>query len=371
MLSHTSALHATRLARSEQVDIRLADPVTLTHQTPWVGKRWSTREFVADVWKWQRPSSKNALHVMVASRDDRIWMQNIKSHVCTRSLPANSIVWLDDYASVVTPPLLFLQMASVMSFPMLVLLGHELCGGFTRDAVDPLEGPLVDDIPAATSVEEISDFLRSIGRYKGIEIARRALDYVSDHAVSAPEAVMSTVYALPKDERGYGMGPVTLNKRARLGPGLDAKSRYPDLMFGFAPVGINYDGSEHLDLDALVASAKAVVCATEENAADAKKGLQDTLEAVRAKVVDDNTRNRQLAACGKLVFPATKENLYGEGHLDAFTRDLLRCAHEVFGVDVSEYENALDDSELCKERYELLESMLPLGRSKEQARETL
>lgn len=370
-LAYTSALHALRLLRSEHVDVRSLDCVPIARPHPLRGRRWSVREFSSDVWRWQGLSTRNPLHVLVPSPQDRMWMQGVSCHVCTRDLPAGSVLWLDERASMVSPPMLFLQMASILSFPALVMQGHELCGHYTRCPDDPLDGPIVDNLPPATSVAELSSFLRSMDNAPYVCDARRALDYVQDHAASPMEALLSTLYALPVEELGYGMGPVTLNRRVRLGDGSDSRSRYPDLLFPFAPVGINYDGEDHLDLDGLLGYARACMREGDEADACARSRLLEKRDAVRAKVVDDTARNRQLATRGMLVFPATKENIYERGALDQFTRDILHSARALFGTDVSEYEKALDDTSLCNERYELVVSMLPFCHAKKGRHELL
>jgi hypothetical protein len=89
--------------------------------------------------------------------------------------------------------------------------------------------------------------------------------------------------------------------------------------------------------------------------------LQQKLQGVRSKVVDDILRNRQLAARGKAVFVATKEDLYGWGHLDELARQVLSYARVVHGIDVSEFEKTLDDTSRKADRQAILDSLLPHG----------
>lgn len=370
-LAYSSALHAMRLLRSEQVDVKVLDRVSIARPVPHMGKRWGMREFTPDSWRWQKVSIRTPLHIMVARQEDRVWMKGVKCHVCVRDLPAGSIVWLDDRAAMVSPPLLFLQMARYLTFPALVMLGYELCGHYARCADDPIDGPVTDGLPMATSVEEISTYLRSGGNAWQVAKARRAIEYVQDNAVSAMEGLLATMYSLPIEELGYGMGPVTLNPRVRLEDEEGARSRYPDIMFSFAPVGINYDGEDHLDLDGLLKRAFAFTRAEGDDKKQARLDLANKRDEVRAKVVDDAARNRQLASRGRIVFPAMKEDLYGRGSLDSFTLDILHCAQAIFDVDITTYEKALDSTTLCNDRYELIASMLPFGPTRTGKRELL
>ena len=357
-LAYNSALHVLRLLRAKGKDVKGMDRTTISRPVPWVGKRWSVADFLPSQWSWQSVNAHDPLHIMVADPSDRVWLRGVKSHVCTRDLPPGSIVWVDEHTSMVSPPLLFLQMARYMSLPSLVMLGYELCGHYSRNAADPSNGPITDGLRAAMSVEELTKYLQSAKSGWRLQQARKAAGYVQDHAVSIMEGLLSTIYSLPVKDLGYGMGPVTLNERVSLGGEEHGRSRYPDIMFSFAPIGINYDGSDHLDLDGLIACATQAERADEDHRMEAQLDLEDKREAVRAKVVDDAARNRQLAACGRIVFPATKENVFTEGALDKFTREMLDCAHAIFGADVTQYKKSLNDTEVCNERFELLSSLM-------------
>ena len=102
-LSHTSALHAMRLVRSEGVDVREMGHVALAKPTPWRGKRWTTRAFAADTWAWQVPSEKNPLHVLVGSSSRRIRLRTVNCHVSGWKLPAHAVLLLDERTSTVSP----------------------------------------------------------------------------------------------------------------------------------------------------------------------------------------------------------------------------------------------------------------------------
>jgi hypothetical protein len=359
-ISHTSALYLTRWLRSNRLNLAEMDRTNVDHPQPWVGKRWTKRNFVPDSWQWQQPTPSNKLDILVGSPEERIRMAELASHVCSAELPPNTIIWLDDHATMAGPELLFAQMAETLPLANLVLLGHELCGHFSRCADFPAGGPIVDGIPAATSTEKIARFLKDAEKVPGRGKATAALAYLADHALSAPEALLATVFSLPAQESGYGMGPVTLNQRIEVEGAQEAQAgaRYPDLMFAFAPVGINYDGEGHLDLTGLAQAAREAELAGAETKQQAERALADKLREVREKAVDDLRRNRQLAASGLVVFPVTKEDLHGWGQLDVLARDILSCAHAVFGADVRDLQATLDDAALVRNRYALLSSLL-------------
>ena len=375
-ISHASALYSIRTLRCDGKDVRYFDHAAIARPSTWVGKRWTMREFTADEWKWQRPSPSKPLHVLVRKQTERPRLQNVQAHVYTTNLPPNAILWLDEYATISSPELVFVQMAESLSLPELVLLGYELCGYYSKSPNDPSNGPVVDNIRNATTVEELRRFADCQMRLPGIELARKALEYVAEPAASVPEAILSMMYSLPTGELGYGMGPITLNRRVATQDDAPhaAQNRYPDLMFPFAPVGINYEGKGHLDLDGLEQVIWQAILAGDSNAqgddsnaqdddSNARELLVKKIAEIRDKAYDDILRNRQLAARGKIVLQATKRDLYDKDGLDHLTKQILQCARETFGVDTSAYEKALNNTKLCSDRYNLLMSLLPHGRS--------
>jgi hypothetical protein len=361
-LSHQSALDVIRMLRCEGVNMHDMDAVPLVAPSAWVGTRLNMKNFNSDVWRWQKPSEKHPLHILVPNVQSRVRGKGVLAHVASKDVQADSVLWVDERSRVVRPELLFLQVAETLSLPALVMLGLELCGHFSRQADNPLMGDVVDGIPAATSVERLEACLSTIKRAKGLDKARMALPYVRDHAASAPEAVLATMFGLPSAEGGYGMGPVVLNERVELGDSQSqakAKSRYPDLMFAFAQVGLNYDGFKHFDIADLMAAAELFACSEGKDQDEARETLKEKLNSARTKVIDDNMRDRQLAAQGRIVFSVTKEDLQDVSHLDDLARQVLNCADKVFGAEVTEYMDALDDSSCARERGELLGMLAP------------
>lgn len=361
-LSHQSALDATRLMRAEGSNIHEMNALRLSDPSPWVGKRLDTKNFDSSVWRWGRPTKTRPLHILVPSRRSRIRGKGIVAHAARRDMPAQSTLWLDDNSSMVCPELLFLQMANSLSLPALVMLGLELCGHFTRQPDDPLMGEVVDGLPAATDADSLANYLDGFKGAKGLSRARNAVAYVRDHAMSAPEAVLATMYELPPEEGGYGLGPVRLNERVQVNDADELtrnRYRYPDLMLELAPVGLNYDGGKHFDIPNLMALAEALSRAEGKEEGEASEALRDELIATRSKVLDDNLRDRQLAAQGRIVFSATKEDLSDGKHLDDLTRQILSCAHNVFGADVDEHLRMLEDTSLEHDRWNVLDSLTP------------
>ncbi len=166
------------------------DYASLGNPSPWSGERWSMGEFTSETWSWPLPQKEQPLHVLVAGQNQRVRMDFITSHVCRTELPRQSILFLDDKASMVGPELLFVQMASKLSFAETVLLGCKLCGTFKRSGTDFAGGPVYTGVQPATSVEAIRSFIDSTHMLMGSKRARNALNFVYDGAASLPACTL-------------------------------------------------------------------------------------------------------------------------------------------------------------------------------------
>jgi hypothetical protein len=221
------------------------------------------------------------------------------------------------------------------------------------------------NIPAATSVDRIREYILASSYGRGASVALRALDCVSDHALSAPEALLAAMYSMPTNEAGYDMGPVTLNEKVRINCNSDSarkQHRYPDITLSSIPIGINYDGEGHFELDGLKDLIRHAESLEGEEYEATRELIHHKLDSIRKKMLDDNMRNRELAAAGRIVMVVTKDDLYGKGGLDILTRQMLDCAHNAFGLDVQNHIRILDDTDAARDRNELLKSFLPGGR---------
>ena len=224
-----------------------------------------------------------------------------------------------------SPELLFVELANELSPLQHLLLGYELCGAYALDPFDPRHGEASMGLAPVTSVRAIRGFLDRARGVRGSDKARETLRFLSDTAWSPAEGALAALLALPLERYGYGFGPCLLNRRVRASAELagttDARSRVPDIMLPGTNVGINYDGAGHLDLGRISDAARER--ALHPQSAHAKRSLQESLDAVRGKAVDDIRRNRELLAQGLVVFPVAKEDLRAPHGLDHVVRQML------------------------------------------------
>ena len=356
-------LYALRILR----DVRRRNPSALERRTaapvpdPSPRKRWTAGMVPLEALMMsERPSKEHPLDVAVPDSAHRLRAGFVRNTVYGAGIAPGSFVDVGGNIVIPCPELLFVDLVGHLRFPVLVLLGYELCGSFGRDPRDPMMGDVSFGLPPATSVERIRAFIDACTYLPGKEDAIRALGYVADNAWSPMEAVLATMLTLPLPVGGYGLGELRLNTRyvnpAQLVDLGCPTSRVPDIELAVAPVGFNYDGRGHYDLE--------TVAAAPDDAAQ-----RDAVRAARAKYVDDLRRNRELLAMGRVILPVCSEDLFEQGGLDALVLEALGCV-ELTGVEVPSFaRDYLTSPGAASRRQELLWSMLPWAEAAAIARE--
>ena len=310
------------------------------------------------------------VEVAVSSERDRIRSKAFSSIIHTAPLPKDAYMDAGNGLRVASPELAFVEMGTVMRPEVQALLGYELTGSFSRNPSDPRGGAIAYGIPPATSVEKIERFLSQCEGNAGVAQSRRVIGYVANNAWSPAEAVIAALMALPLEYLGYGMGRLVLNDRQTAADELTRSgtrtSRVPDILVPGTCVGINYDSFYHLDLDSVIEAARA--CALAPNDKTAAAILESTRRAVREKFLDDLRRNRELAAQGLVVLPATSEDLYRKGGFDALMVEVFRTIELLSGKDMTESRRALASRAVCDRRQTLIWSLLGWEQGRSYAR---
>lgn len=302
--------------------------------------------------------------IAVTDVTSRLHSQYATSRLYVSGLPERSFVRIGNGVAISCPELLFVEMSCEMSPIQHLMLGHELCGGFSRSADDPRSGDVKYGCRPVTSVNAIRSFIEQTKHVRGLKEAHRTLDILEDGAWSPMESLVAAFMRLPLDNFGYNMGALRLNQRIftprELLATAEKESRVPDILLVGTSVGINYDGMAHLDLAAIAKSAlKAGVENSEDPSTEAHRELARTMRSVRKKAVDDVRRNRELAADGLTVFPITKEDLREKGGFDRVIHQVLESIERTSDLDMTQTRKALADRNLCDMRQQLIWALLP------------
>lgn len=369
-LCDISALKILRVIRCEgAAGEMLMTPCQIAHPLPMNGmNRWGkgsvdlTRFGAAGAFSPDQP-----LCVAVPSKRERLRTQWARNVICMRSYPKPPAIELGQGISIVCPELLFMQLAGSFSLPALVMLGYELTGTFSRDALDPRDGEARLWVEPVTTVQRIRSFIEACPRARNSQIALEALSCVTDNAWSPAEAVLVTVLSLPSVSGGYGLGPLSLNPRIKVGEDAfgmrRAKTRVPDMVFAGTDIGLNYEGENHLDLDSLVRSV--MDAALNPGSLTASEVFESTKRSVRAKAVDDGRRDRELMLSGLNVLRVTKEDLLERGGMERLVALLLLVIERQRGVSYDDLRASMGIPALVRARQRLVWSLLPgaIGRA--------
>lgn len=359
-----SAVRVIRILRAAgNVDLRTLARCSLQKPDTQPAPRWTLETVQSSPLAKMDPGWKKAgLRVAVPDPPSRIRLDCAKSTVYQRGLPTDAFLDLGDGLRCASPELVFVEMARVMSRPALIMLGHELCGTFSRNADNPRMGEVATSVLPATSVQKIRAFLGKCHGIRGLGAARAAIEQVADNAWSSMESVVCTAMVLGVNEFGYGLGPLVLNSPQNVGAGPGAprlrEFRIPDIVVAGTPVGINYDGGDHLDFSNV------------EQAFDAKDedALRAAERAIREKVLDDMHRNRELMVSGMTILPVTKEDVFASGGLDRVMRSVVSTIERSCDKDVSRTRALLDSGRLQTERQCLIWSLYPWEKAKDYAK---
>lgn len=343
-LSGLTALRVWRAIRAGKLPgVRVGARVDLPAPDPAPASRWTQKAFDLAFLGIDEPlDQKHPLHIAVPDAKLRIRTRGTACSVFAR-IPAGSFVDVGHGVAIACPELVFAEMSAAMSRPVQLLLGYELCGGYSRDDVDPREGEVTYSVDPLTTPEAIGAYLEGCRHMPRIWQSREILPYLLGNAWSPIEAIIAQMIVLDPCESGYGLGEIELNRRV----GAAKKgSRVPDILFAGTHVGLNYDGGVHFGLEDVVAAAGT-------------EGERAAIAAARAKIVGDKRRDRELLANGYTVLPVTSEDLYEPGGLDVVMSQVIALIERETSRDLSSQKKWLAAPGSIKWRQQLLWSLLP------------
>ena len=293
------------------------------------GGRWSRRGLDAflEAEGWGVLAGEDPLEVVVPTPADRLQLKGVRCRTWGASLPPKSFLRIADGLAISRPDLIFAEMATVMDRAVQILLGMELTGTFSRDALQPRTGTITYHLPPATTLQDLRSYLGSLKNLRGLARAGWAVDQVVENAWSPMESVIATLLVLPRHLLGYDLSPIVCNRRAT--PDAEhplpsgAASRVPDIIFPGTSVGLNYDGDAHFGLREIAEAGIRLGANPGDHACT--RELKDALRSARRAIVADKQRDRDLAAQGLIVMPVTFEDLTRPSGLDDVVLALIQA----------------------------------------------
>jgi len=167
------------------------------------------------------PSSKikfaEKIDVLVSEGHHRHENGLLRHHLCTRELPAGTILRIDEHTLVSSPELLLIQLATVLDDVDLLLCAYELCGSYAKlpEGLVGRKGYGFVNRAPVTTVERCLDVANSTS-LDGTKRTRRVLKSTRNDSASLMET--STAILLGSDTKsgGFGLGEFAMNAPVRL-----------------------------------------------------------------------------------------------------------------------------------------------------------
>ncbi|NLG10131.1 MAG: hypothetical protein GX562_01165 [Coriobacteriaceae bacterium] len=215
------------------------------------------------------------LDVLIANKGAGVVNEIVHSHYCTRPLPGNSVVRIDQELLISTPEFCFLQNACSLPLEIQILLGYEFCGSYrmTRafDGDDIHAIDLESDTQSTpkplllqhsdrsqsiaeqgfrsdchlTSVFKMRVLLDKAAGFHGVKQARRALRHILENSASPMETRLSMLLTLPALLGGFNLPHPLMNSRIQVGKqnsrGANQQFYIADLYWPEAKLAVEYD----------------------------------------------------------------------------------------------------------------------------------
>ena len=223
--------------RYVDIDLPVLDMRELPHESP----RVSDAVFESEEFRESLP-----IEVMVRDHACSVRSEKVVSRIRNHRFPKASFYEISDGISVISPELLFVEMASRLGLIELLLLGYELAGSYELDP-GSIDG-FLKAVPLL-SHRALDKVMRGLKGYNGLRRARAAARYVLEHSASPMETLVALTLSLPRRLGGLGVPKPSLNHRIEIMPGscpgYDKSAIVFDLFWESCALGLEYDSDAH------------------------------------------------------------------------------------------------------------------------------
>lgn len=196
------------------------------------------------------------IHALVPNRAKGTGTNRMVTHVHAGPLPHGAILDLGHGICICAPHFAFMQMATSLDLVDAIVVGMELCGMYSRWHLDP--GVFMDpyyqsppetrgytfDLPKATTLSRMQNFVAQRQGQRGAVGARSALRWVLENSASPMETSTYLLLCLPKRLGGYGLPKPLLNPKINVSNPDGTKIRYPDLFWPSASIDVEYNSDQ-------------------------------------------------------------------------------------------------------------------------------
>lgn len=152
------------------------------------------------------------MHILTPDGDVRCRNRSVKAHLAPQGVPRQAFCDAGKGLFVSSPELCFVQLATLLAFPLLVECGYELCGTYGIQS----DEELISRAPLAT-ISSMRKFIDNAPGLYGTKEAARALRYVAEKSASPMETKLAMFLSLPLRLGGYGLSLPRMNQRINFG----------------------------------------------------------------------------------------------------------------------------------------------------------
>ena len=184
-------------------------------------------------------------HLLCAASNRKKRSPNVHFHTMS-DLESITLIKLADDTFMVTPEMVFLQLAQTGNPIDVIQLGYELCGTYTYPY--QTHRHFSDRTPFA-SRHTIENLLESRKNTPGVAPARQALTYVTDGSASQMETACAMLLGLPYKMGGLNFPSFTMNQKisvpSKLQTEVGRTQCFCDLAWRNRKVAFEYDSNMH------------------------------------------------------------------------------------------------------------------------------
>ncbi|MDO5328552.1 MAG: DUF559 domain-containing protein [Coriobacteriia bacterium] len=166
------------------------------------------------------------MDILITNQKSRYITKNLNFHVCSYSLPKNLFIEIDKELAITGPELLYFQLAQVLDFEELIMLGNELCGTYVVCKDESYDfncsnKGFIDHCPPATTLarlRRLAVIFEQKNKTKGCIIknlhqAKKALKCVGDCSASPRESIVYSLLVGTRSQGMFNVGPLEMNKK--------------------------------------------------------------------------------------------------------------------------------------------------------------
>lgn len=240
ILCDQTALNFWR-SRSEPIGSVPSDRACLPERRGVVDHDVPSAAIVSELRTWGLVG-EDEVHLLVTSADKRRRLKGVNFTVISNPVPQGSFERAMGQVYVVSPEMLFVQLAGELPLVELLEIGYELCGTYRM-----IDGQPSYNLAPLTSASKLKSYAQRAKGLRGRAAALQALSWIIDGSASPAETALAIAFKLPLRLGGCALGDFELNQELELNEGaariLGRSSMHPDFYWPRGKHPAEYDSS--------------------------------------------------------------------------------------------------------------------------------